>query len=590
MRKITGIALGWLVLLTTAQAASFDCAKASTKIEKLICSDAELSKLDEDLSKAYLKSFERSDIKQKAIRSQRQWLKDRRNACQSAECLKKEYVTRVKEVGLMSSFGIVILSAPDEKAAPTIPSEKSPEKIVVVQPVDTSNVHVITKNKNSNTDNQKAVCRAVADFANQQKLSELVISFSDSIQVDINNDGKNERVVMVDDGTMHWEHLDIFSENGKPIEISKSKEDDWEGGNLRWAMDQLLIRYDGQIYVLGKTDDYLNYLSRINKKNIEKVVCEFAQQEEPDETLVSSSNDKLCQEAFEQQLDYVEFGQTHALTVASVQEAGFYATTPGDFVTQVDINNDGKAESVVQLKLASGAGRGCDSAHLGVLNKERNKLDMIITQLLPERLCGGVVQTPFIYEGQTYVEVLYALGHPTNIHQVVQLKRDKLETICQFDVRIVNYVLGEYERILENAKAANEDPWVHALKMPGTSELQVIMNAKQDIRIKNRNHASFGITAMHEAIQLKRYDALQFLLENGADPNVIASNTPPDDMPTLIFAISEHSIEGMRLLLKHGANPSQKWNGQSAKDWVNIRIRSEPEKAEMLKLLSNGKG
>lgn len=41
--------LGLLVLALPAQAASFDCAKAGTKVEKLICGDVELSKLDEEL-------------------------------------------------------------------------------------------------------------------------------------------------------------------------------------------------------------------------------------------------------------------------------------------------------------------------------------------------------------------------------------------------------------------------------------------------------------------------------------------------------------------------------------------------------------
>ena len=36
-----------------AQAASFDCEKAGNKIERTICQDAEISQLDEDLSKAY---------------------------------------------------------------------------------------------------------------------------------------------------------------------------------------------------------------------------------------------------------------------------------------------------------------------------------------------------------------------------------------------------------------------------------------------------------------------------------------------------------------------------------------------------------
>jgi hypothetical protein len=49
-------ALAVLVLITLAapaSAASFDCAKARTKVETLICKDPQLSRQDEDLAKAY---------------------------------------------------------------------------------------------------------------------------------------------------------------------------------------------------------------------------------------------------------------------------------------------------------------------------------------------------------------------------------------------------------------------------------------------------------------------------------------------------------------------------------------------------------
>jgi uncharacterized protein YecT (DUF1311 family) len=42
-----------LLLAAPATAASFDCAKARTKVEKLICKDPQLSRQDEDLAKAY---------------------------------------------------------------------------------------------------------------------------------------------------------------------------------------------------------------------------------------------------------------------------------------------------------------------------------------------------------------------------------------------------------------------------------------------------------------------------------------------------------------------------------------------------------
>jgi len=96
----------------SAEAASFDCGKAVSNVEKLICGDGELSKLDEDLNRAYLQSLERPDVKQQAIISQKQWLKFTRNPCLDSVCLKKVYETRIKELGLTSSFGLVFMAVP----------------------------------------------------------------------------------------------------------------------------------------------------------------------------------------------------------------------------------------------------------------------------------------------------------------------------------------------------------------------------------------------------------------------------------------------------------------------------------------------
>ena len=50
-----------LVLAAPATAASFDCAKARAKVEKLICSDPRLSRQDEDLAKAYSEALKAWD-------------------------------------------------------------------------------------------------------------------------------------------------------------------------------------------------------------------------------------------------------------------------------------------------------------------------------------------------------------------------------------------------------------------------------------------------------------------------------------------------------------------------------------------------
>lgn len=72
--------LGWLMLVLPVQAASFDCAKAKTKVEKLICADAELSKLDEEMAGLYGEILKASSNDPVLKQAQRDWLKYRQ-AC-----------------------------------------------------------------------------------------------------------------------------------------------------------------------------------------------------------------------------------------------------------------------------------------------------------------------------------------------------------------------------------------------------------------------------------------------------------------------------------------------------------------------------
>ena len=78
-------------------AASFDCNRAETQIEKMICAEAELSKLDEDLAGAYaiaLENRSQSDTKEALKNDQKTWLKER-NTCGDTSCVKSSYVNRL---------------------------------------------------------------------------------------------------------------------------------------------------------------------------------------------------------------------------------------------------------------------------------------------------------------------------------------------------------------------------------------------------------------------------------------------------------------------------------------------------------------
>lgn len=98
MKPISWVLLSWLSLAISAQAASFDCGKASTKSEKIICGDDELSKLDETLSNLYRQVIERNIDRQEIVKEQKAWLKDERNVCQDASCMKRAYEARTREV------------------------------------------------------------------------------------------------------------------------------------------------------------------------------------------------------------------------------------------------------------------------------------------------------------------------------------------------------------------------------------------------------------------------------------------------------------------------------------------------------------
>ncbi|MES2058890.1 MAG: hypothetical protein V4564_23325 [Pseudomonadota bacterium] len=73
--------LGLVLLIGTAPAgaASFDCAKASTRVEKLVCSDPQLSRLDERLAAAYREALKLWDGRIAAYvkLTQRGWMGER---------------------------------------------------------------------------------------------------------------------------------------------------------------------------------------------------------------------------------------------------------------------------------------------------------------------------------------------------------------------------------------------------------------------------------------------------------------------------------------------------------------------------------
>lgn len=115
MNKTLLATLLFAPLLATAATPSFDCAKAKGAAETLICKDAELAALDNELAALYPKAIAAfSPEQQKTERAiQRGWLKGR-NDCWKAgdlrQCVKDSYQLRITELQIKG--GQLMVPAP----------------------------------------------------------------------------------------------------------------------------------------------------------------------------------------------------------------------------------------------------------------------------------------------------------------------------------------------------------------------------------------------------------------------------------------------------------------------------------------------
>lgn len=86
---------------TPALAASFDCARASSKLEKMICANAALGAADETMAVVYKKALSVGGDAVKA--EQKGWLKSR-NACRDEACVLGSYRDRLLLLAVTSEF------------------------------------------------------------------------------------------------------------------------------------------------------------------------------------------------------------------------------------------------------------------------------------------------------------------------------------------------------------------------------------------------------------------------------------------------------------------------------------------------------
>ncbi len=97
--KSRTLLVAMLMASPMAHATSFNCAKASTYVEKTICSDATLGKMDDALTENY-NSMLATDLGDGGVslkKEQRAWIAQR-NKCTTDKCLADLYWKRVDDI------------------------------------------------------------------------------------------------------------------------------------------------------------------------------------------------------------------------------------------------------------------------------------------------------------------------------------------------------------------------------------------------------------------------------------------------------------------------------------------------------------
>jgi uncharacterized protein len=91
------LAVIFFIPLSNGHAASFDCGKSTTQVERTICATPDISEMDATLQEVYEPTAAREDATGSLKASQRAWLAQR-NKCADAACLRLSYDKRITEL------------------------------------------------------------------------------------------------------------------------------------------------------------------------------------------------------------------------------------------------------------------------------------------------------------------------------------------------------------------------------------------------------------------------------------------------------------------------------------------------------------
>jgi uncharacterized protein YecT (DUF1311 family) len=416
--------------------ASFDCAKAGTAVEKTICADRELARLDRQLARLYKQALTRAPETRELLAAQARWLRTRRNPCSTKTCLKTVYEQRI--------IALQRLLSPHTVPVPLITPEKA-----------------------------NAICQEVLHLTNTGRLEQRLLRFSAApdtvnrqwktlpgtetlfvtglLRVDYNRDGKKDRLAFIEGGGTCGNHdivaLDAVMQGRETptLYLGFSDEESESDDNLRWAgwgrADHFLFVHGEPVVVTAnfwhKPAD-VKLVSWFGEGQ-QRPLCAFTPAGHVQIRRVADRHPRLCKA--------IAAGRWQPLTwdgtlsedgLRMLRAAGHHAD--GGSTALADLNTDGQPDLLARLEYASGAGCGSYRQWLVARAAEEHTGPPSALNQALQDFEGPMrhYNTPktwhdmevFTFEGKPYI-----LGSsPQHVAGVYSVWNDRPQTWCGFEV------------------------------------------------------------------------------------------------------------------------------------------------------------
>jgi uncharacterized protein YecT (DUF1311 family) len=411
-----------IVVAANAQAASFDCAKARTDIEHMICGDTELSSLDETLGRTYSRALKRLEDPDALRAAQRAWLRDVRNTCGEATCLRTAYRERLEVIahtGLMTN-------------------ERANElRDMVVGMINTSSEEGQFLKFEERASREQGQAWKTSPSYDGTYLDRV-------LEVDHDGDGEFEMLARTHGGGT-CSTVAVVDLAAKLVDVYPSDEEiRWS----HWGLAENLFFMDGEPLTLTWRAQYggnARLVSWLAPDGTKRALCLLEATSKLNTQVVDDHDPALCTAASNMSLTVYPWHQPKIASPEHFRDNG--QRTDDVFEISIDIDLDGEIEALGLLEYASGAVCGSYSEWIVEIDRATGLPDTTNDTL---RFGGPISnrETPYFWEKLRIVEFRdkpYVLSsHGYSGASISSVWNGQRKTWCTFDLRRQHEVMRYY--------------------------------------------------------------------------------------------------------------------------------------------------